>query len=141
MALYWTCEGLKFYAAGFLNFSSSFYLSFFLSMFIYLLSYYTATMILGLIHSQHLLLALFVFPFLPFCISNLILRSKTLLIVLTQDLWRELSMELLAQRRFPIWGNVLQTERGLGKGRETDGRQKRGQVQAKKGEKTHDLGA
>lgn len=46
-----------------------------------------------------------------------------------------------AQRRFQIWGNVLGKEKGLEKGRETDGRQKRGEVQAKKGEKTHDLGA
>jgi hypothetical protein len=63
---------------------------------------------------------------------------------LAKALWREINMELYdfsAQRRFQIWGNVLGKEKGLEKGRETDGRQKRGEVQAKKGEKTHDLGA
>jgi hypothetical protein len=102
MALYWTCEGLKFYAAGFLNFFFFYFFSFSFHVHIFTVILHSCND-LGLIHSQHFplgfffvssLLSTFVILLSLFVYQNLVLRSQPLLMVLAKDSWREINTEL-----------------------------------------------
>lgn len=94
---------------------------------------------LGLIYSHIFLLAFFFLPFpsfflfcyttLPFCISK-----SRLTLSIPVDGPCQIFVEgdqhgaigLFGPTTFPILGNVLEKEKWLGKGRKTDGRQKKG---------------